>query len=464
MTIRGAVALLPLVLGGCGEALQSADPGDGDRPNVLIYVVDTLRVDSLRLHGNDRVETPSLDRLAAEGASFLHAYASAPWTRPSIASILTGRYPDGHGAQGRHGALRSGIEGLAQRLGAAGYATACITTNTNVAAAFGFDRGFDRFVEFYDYNKFVGDSSPDRMPSRGANEKAIEWLEGVEEPFFLFVLSVDPHAPHHPPPAFDRYAAGYRGDLDGSWASIKRPGLPAEDVRRIRALYDAEVSSNDAAFGELIEYLRARGVYDRTLTVFTSDHGEGFWERGLRGHGWGLYQELIRVPLVLRYPPAIEAGRRVDRVVQHVDIAPTVLALTGLPIPSEMSEMSDMDGHHLLETQRDAPPPAAYSALEKNERFRHSLVVMPWKLVWDASQRTARLYHLASDPGETIDRIDTDAEAAAPLWDRLLARVAEAKRRRESQPAVAAEISEPLQRELEALGYVDEPRDGETRH
>ena len=218
-------------------------------------------------------------------------------------------------------------------------------------------------------------------------------------------------------------------------------------------LEDAEVSSNDAALGELVDYLRERGVYDRTLAVFTSDHGEEFWDHGKRGHGKALYQESIRVPLVLRYPPTIAPGQRIERVVQHVDIAPTLLTLAGLPVPSEV------EGHHLLEAKDHGPPPAAYAAIDVNQQTQRSLVVMPWKLVWDLEKNTAHLYHLASDPGETIDRITTDPEAAEPLGVRLGSRIAEASRRDKSRRAVEASIPEALRRRLEALGYLDEAGD-----
>ena len=317
LLVRHALVSLLLVTASCGDpgsvevAAPPASSGQQPAPNIILYVVDTLRADSLGCYGNPVVETPTIDRLAAEGTLFEDAVAPSSWTRPSFASLLSGLPPAVHGVHQRRDKLNRSVELLSERLGERGYATAMITTNPNVGRAFGFDQGFDDFIELYSRKKRgVGLVRPRALVtgSPEATERATEWIYATSGPFFLVILTIDPHSPYAPPSEFDRYGGDYAGEVDGEPKWINSPELAAEDKERIRSLYYGEIAFNDDSLGRLLEHLRATGIEDETVVALTADHGEEFWEHGERGHGKTLYEEVVRVPLIVRFPPAGKAA------------------------------------------------------------------------------------------------------------------------------------------------------------
>lgn len=199
---RCIAALAAASLLGCGTEPAPA--------NVLLYTVDTLRADSLACYGNERVATPHIDRLAAEGWLHPNAWANSSWTRSSMASLFTGRYPRRHGVMGRADALPGSLATLGDQLQARGYATAFITANPNVGSVFGFQQGFGEIMELY-RRRTKGTVGPTELIARSdeITDRAIEWLGHSQRPFYLAVLSVDPHAPYAPPVRFDRYGGDY---------------------------------------------------------------------------------------------------------------------------------------------------------------------------------------------------------------------------------------------------------------
>jgi arylsulfatase A-like enzyme len=188
-------------LAGCAPAQE--------RPNILLYVVDTLRADSLAPYGNPVIETPAATRLAREGTLYERAYAHSSWTRPSIASLLTGRLPGAHRVEGRRDRAAEELRFLPEALAEVGYHTGAIVTNPNVGAFFGFDQGFEEFVELFDHDgEAVVPYQGSRARSDAVTRRAIEWIDSARRPFFLFVLATDPHNPYTPPPGFRDYAPG----------------------------------------------------------------------------------------------------------------------------------------------------------------------------------------------------------------------------------------------------------------
>ena len=171
-------------------------------PNVLLYIVDTLRADSLGAYGNKRIDTPAIDRLAREGVLFESMFANSSWTRPSIATILTGLYPTQHGTQGRDARLSPDVTTLADRLSTAGYTSAFATANPNTGTYFGFDRRSSTLLEFYEPTATGAGGHELITASDRMTEEAIQWLESAPEPFFLTVLTIDPHTPYAPPDRF----------------------------------------------------------------------------------------------------------------------------------------------------------------------------------------------------------------------------------------------------------------------
>ena len=451
--MRAAVVLAGVaLLAGCSRS-PAAPP-----PNVVVYVVDTLRADALGAYGNRTVATPAIDRFAREGMLCENAFSQSSWTRSSIASMLTGLHPVVHGAEGRDEPLAASIPVLAERFRERGYATAAFITNPNIGSYYGFSRGFEQFVELYERTEQGFVKSAELVtPSDVVTRQVTEWIDHARRPFFLFVLTIDPHAPYAPPPAFDRY-----GDTKVIVAteeldrSRREPVSPAA-MERIRSLYAGEVSFNDQSFGALLEHLESRKLSADTIVALTSDHGEEFWEHGRRGHGHALFEESIRVPLIVRHPGRIPAGRRVSGpVAASVDLAPTLLALAGIPIPA------GMDGRALAAEGEGPSPEIVHSRLRLGERRLEAIRRQPWKLILDAEARHAALFDLASDPGERNDRGQSDVATAKELAQALDERLLAADRRRRAllgadRPSSVStdELPEKSREALKALGYVN---------
>lgn len=330
MTRGSMAAFLTLLLASVTLGCARTPP-----PNVLLIVVDTLRADRLGIFGDSRSLTPFLDEFATSAYVFRAAYAASSFTTPSVASLMTGRHPSRHGAVGHSSSLPEKELTLAELLRERGYATAGFTANILLRPERGYGQGFDHYValptvEFEDV----------QIPARGrrVNQSALAWLDGREtdgaEPFFLYLQYMEPHVPFAPSRAALEWVFGEQAvsvdvkaaSCQMSWCALNP--LEEEHRRLAEGVYDAEVFDLDAALRELFLGLERRGVLERTIVVVTSDHGEEFLEHGGLGHGRSLYDELIRVPLLIRMPGQTQ---RVDlgAVVSHVDLLPTLLAWVG---------------------------------------------------------------------------------------------------------------------------------------
>lgn len=321
-----ALLLLALAAGGCRAAVP--------RPNVVLITIDTLRADHLGCYGYDRATSPHIDALSRQSTLFERAYTTLPRTTQSVASILTGRYPKTHGARGLFSRLPEVNRTLAEVYREAGYDTAAVVSNTFLRPGQGFEQGFDRY-----------DNPPERWDADSAEDvttAARDWLDRRSDarPFFLWVHYLDPHWRYEPGArwvgAFD---PGYTGpftlyqDLDAGritkGQAIFESRLAPRDEAHVVALYDGEIARTDEAVGALLARLdRVRGPL---ITLLTADHGESLGEHGYHfAHGEYLYEQGLRVPLMLRAPGLVEAGRRTDALVLNVDVAPTLLALCGI--------------------------------------------------------------------------------------------------------------------------------------
>ena len=433
------LALLALLVASCGA------PPPPTTPNVLLYIVDTLRADSLGYYGDPQARTPQIDRFAAEGVIFEQARAHSSWTRPSVASIFTGQNPPRHRVESRADRLSEEASTIAELLSAAGFDTAFITTNPNVGSFFGFGQGFDRMLELY-ARRAAGRIDESELVTRAdeVTRRAIAWLESARRPFFLVVLSVDPHFPYRPPAAF---APPERPEKP----RVAPDGMPdAPTQRYVRSRYQGEVAANDAAFGALIDHLREAGSLDDTIAILTSDHGEEFWEHGGILHGKTLYDEMLHVPLVIRYPraAALESGTRITSPVRSIDILPTLLDLLGLPphSPAEGRSLARLDG--------DAP--VSIASLHDEDRELRAVTAPPWKLHLDVSTGETTLFDLASQAAERIPADPAqDPEARAAL-EALLPEL-EVDAREDATDAEADDhaLPEDARKTLEALGYLE---------
>ncbi|MCH9649126.1 MAG: sulfatase [Deltaproteobacteria bacterium] len=304
-----------------------------EKPNVLLIVIDTLRADHLSCYGYERPTTPRIDALLAKrGAVVEQAYAQAPWTLPSVISLVTGRYPTELLSEEVTGfELPPSEPSLGELLLQEGYETAAFYGNPALHEGTGFGRGFKTFFAppaAFDWFERHADDLQHRL---------LPWVRAhKQQPFFLYAHYLDPHDPYDNDDVVDGrsvYGKDYQGEITGHQVHSVYGGTvdladPQADVEQLRALYDSELTYVDKYVGELLEALGPE-VLSNTLVILTSDHGEELFDHGGWKHGQSLYDEQIRVPFLVRWDDRVEAGRRLAGPVELLDVVPTVLAATG---------------------------------------------------------------------------------------------------------------------------------------
>jgi arylsulfatase A-like enzyme len=420
-------------------------------PNVIIYLVDTLRADRLGCYGQARNLSPHIDAFAGDGVLFRRAMAQAPWTKPSVASILTGVGPGTHGANDVRDVIPEEMTTLAELLAAAGMHTAAFLVDGNVSAEFGFRQGFADFVAL----PAPGRGKERRLQfSERINRRVYHWLRKQgERPFLLYVHTLDPHEPYEPPLRDrTRFASHVRDPSIGSLEAVRRlrRGAPPEETHRrdLMALYDAEVAANDRSFGAFVKSLKKLGLYDDALIIFLSDHGEGFWEHGVLGHARTLHAEALDLPLLVKFPAGTGwAGRHTDRLAQHVDIVPTILDYLGLPAPPHLEGRS-LIGAVTGDTWEDVG--VAY--LDLLGRHQVSVVEGRWKLLRAyGAAPSLELYDRVTDPLEQVNLV-----AERPLLTSYLeARIKRATLAVRAREGAGVAPSPQVEENLRALGYVE---------
>ncbi len=432
------------------QTLNSRRFSGGGRPNILLYVVDTLRADHLGIYGYDKPVSPALDDFAEDATVFDNAIAQSSWTRAAMASIFTGLWPVKHATNGRKDILDPGATTLAEILSEAGYLTAAKVRNWNVFPVFGFRQGFQDFQR-------VREGKADRV-----NRLVEGWLRSrpEDQPFFLWVHTVDPHEPYRPPESTREL---FLEEGQEEFALDRHPAfkltreMSAEEQRRVAkyllSLYDGEIAFNDRAFGELVDLLEELELLDSTVVIFVSDHGEEFLDHGTWGHGRNLYAENLNVPLVIRFPDRGH-GRRVAEIVQQIDLLPSLLEYVGLPVPPGVEGRSFLP----LTTDKGAVATTgfstAFSFLHLDGAVYRSLVDDEWKLVQrlddDGSVVQTSLFHRIDDPVEASNLILENPIRARFMELNLQAKMAEGSVLTTSE----AELDEETENALKALGYL----------
>ena len=415
-TLLVALAFVAMIAG-CGEVPEP--------PCVLMIAIDTLRPDHLGCYGYGRPTSPNLDELASGGVLFENAYSQAPWTLPSFASVFTSLYPTQHGATTVESAMGRDFPTLAEVLGGSGYATGAIVNAPVLRSEYHLNRGFDFYSE---------PAGEIERPAGEVTREALEWIGSqAERPFFAFVHYFDPHLAYAPPPPYDTlFDPAYSGALGNSFnldyftsgkARVIRQeilGLDQADRDHIVSLYDGEIAFTDCAVGSLLAGLGDLGLLDNTVVVLLSDHGEEFFEHGGLDHGHSLYEELIRVPLVIRFPGGLASGMRIARQVRLIDIMPTLIDYLDVPGEFEFEGVSLMPAVKGLDPAvraagRLLPPDECLSEAMRRTNTVKSITSFPWKLIEDISSGEASLFNLDSDPTEQRDLHDSEPERAAGL-------------------------------------------------
>lgn len=440
--LAAAVLLAIAARPGC-ESRPPAGP-----PDILLISVDTLRADHLSSSGYARPTSPFLDGLAAEGIRFEHAYATSSWTTPSVVSMLTSAYPSRHRMGGRFSGvprvwsrIPEALPTLAESLRSLGYRTYGLAANVNLAAERGFDRGFDRY-------RCLGTADLD-VVGRALGP----WLEEIgrgEGPWFFWLHMLDPHGPYN---GRRPWIESFEPELEEhSWLD----GMPSERIVRfaerfnerqmdaVRALYDSEIRATDEFLRDLFERLPGA---DDAFVLFTSDHGEEFLEHGGMLHGRTLFDESVRIPLIVRLPDRRFAGAVSSGVVSLVDVVPTILAAAGA------GPRDDAAGIDLVGDEGPAVPAdrVVVTELLRGDPER-AVREGRWKLIAGSSRpELARLYDLEEDPGEQTDVAGRFPDRVARLHE-ILADF-ERTHRPVELPAPTELTPEQIEA-LRALGYV----------
>jgi arylsulfatase A-like enzyme len=383
---------------------------DDAAPLVVIYLVDTLRADHTTPYGYARDTTPELAEFAKDAVVFESAVAQGSWTKPSVASLFTSLLPGRHRAVQLRDSLDPGHVTLAEMLQAKGYATGAAIANSIIyLQGVNFDQGFDFFDGIHGAEK-----RPSKMvDAAGVVDGALEWLDERRGfPGFLYVHTVDPHVPYTPPPPYDRMYEPH--PTAGHLAVDPRNDYhEALDRDRFVAQYDGEIAYGDREFGRFIDELKKRGLYDRALIVFMADHGEEFQDHGGWLHGRSVYDELIRIPLIVKFPERRDAGRRVAQQVQEVDILPTILESMGLPVPAPPI----IAGRPLQPVIRgEAPEPPAVAEISHRGYVAHGMRTGKDKYIRVFSPAQAEMYFdLVRDPKESVNRLEQNRERSRLL-------------------------------------------------
>jgi len=374
-----------------------------------------------------------------------------------MGSLLTGEYPTIHGAVGRADRLRSDIPTLASQLQTAGYRTAAIVANPNIGPAFGFERGFDEFIEMYSHVAAPRPILPSELIATAERmvDRTLEWIrQRPQKPFFLLVFSVDPHTPYTPPAPYDRlYDPTYTGNIDGSLRGMYGLGVfgprpPDREISHLRALYDGEVAYSDDQFSRLREVIDSSSLNRNTITILTSDHGEEFYEHGSRDHGHTLYNELLHVPLIF-YGPGYFSSRTVNVPVQSADLYKTILALAG----KSAGEGPGRDLTPYLRGTLDAGT-EIFAELSLDKHQVDALILDTDKVIRSRFDGSLLHFDLAADPGELASLPD-----AGPL-SRKIQDLREALDRAGASSPKASRVRrdalpEAARQALEQLGYGD---------
>jgi arylsulfatase A-like enzyme/uncharacterized membrane protein YbhN (UPF0104 family) len=472
VVVLGAVLLLTaagkLGVGGHVAASVSRPQPAAAASSILLVVVDTLRADRLPSYGYRRGSTPALDAFAQDALRFEAAFANASWTRPSFASILTGRFAASHRTMAKSDALPEELDTLPEVLRAGGYQTYGVVTNYNIAPFFNFHQGFDAY-RYLEPSFVLGandtaaklllvqalrQSIETVRAKRGRIEvgsayqdaptvttSVLELIDGAHAaPFFMLAAYMDPHDPYYPHP------------YDGTaYARAAHPKPAAEEAPQLSALYDGEITFWDESFGQLMAALKQRGLYDDMTIVVTSDHGEELFDHGGYWHGTTLYDEALHVPLFVKLPKNELRNTSVRHMVQSIDIMPSLLRIAKQPIPEGVQGQDLWNAHDNVFAE-ESHEGNVLRAL-RLQRAGSALKVIEANAGNPRGLAPTELYQVDQDPGEQVNLFEDRPELLRLTQQSLQTEADNAAQGRATQKSVNIATDATAVERLRALGY-----------
>ncbi len=443
------VLLLLCFVGLCSCNRPLPSPPSPGEINVVLIVLDATAARYLGCYGNELETTPNIDRLARDATLFERAYSQAAWTLPSVASYMTGQYPPSRGEIGKAFLERP----IASLLLEAGLETAGFSENPYVTRQFGIAKGFQVFRDYFPYSSLAEKPLTfDRMDSSRTVADVVAWLdEHHQQRFFLYVHLLPPHSPYDPPPPFSgKFDIGYEGSVDGGTDTLTKIDrgeirVNGRDLEHLRALYQENLSYADHQVGKVFQALSAQQLLDRTLLIVTSDHGEAFGEHGRMLHNHTVYEEMIQVPLIIRFPPGLgRPPKRWSGVVELTDLLPTICDVLAIPRPGKIHGASLLR----LASSGQVADRVARSWTSLMPRLFGGLIAGHHKLILDMNSDRVELYDLRDDPGERKD-ISADRPTLAAQLQRLLPATDA-----DTVEVVETELGDATLEQLRSLGYL----------
>lgn len=473
-TFIGGFLFAVVLIGAWFIWLRPATPRDTP---VIIYLVDTLRADRLSLYGYAKATSPGIDALAEESVVFNNAYSPAPWTLPSVASLLTSTFPCEHGLLTERSKLGADWVTLPERLASAGFITKNFYENIFVSKLAGLDRGYESLVHH---------------PLGVRPNEVEDFLSGLgSRPFFLYLHTMEPHKSYSTPPGlisqfghvgpfkkkeFGEIRWQYNQATAMDWV-LKQPIGTTENTRvqkqamdyfeaieeSINVLYDASVLWADENISNIVDILKEQGIWDRAIFILLSDHGEEIGDHGGWFHDQSVYEELIRVPLIIHFPSNKFAGQRIDTDVSLIDLMPTIFdylgrsdlcadcrgsSLMGLLDGSKQRQQGELSVNAVRINQKKYYRPWKESRGDVNVGVRQD----KWKAIWNDDLQSIELYDLRTDPGEQKDLSGQHAELTRRLGDQIQDWLKVCLSNQKDVDRVG-ELDEETKQELRSLGY-----------
>jgi arylsulfatase A-like enzyme len=504
------------------DLLQTSGPGTIEsKPNIVLLTLDTLRADHLSCYGYERETSPFIDKIANEGILFEECIATSSWTLPSHASLFTGLFPSEHGAiysaedKSKTSQLPDELTTLAEIVKQKGYKTAGFIGGPYLASVFGMGQGFDSYNDrlgpigkvyfdkitffrfileifknkinlyklsssietylIYVWNYIYGESfTKNSIGHVGWKKKANEinavvlpWIKRNKDTrFFLFINYFDPHAPYALPKGYkNHYNRGYKSKLGGLVSQLnnimyRRYSPTEDDLNFLISLYDSQINFLDLHIKQLFDTLVSCGIDKKTIVVITSDHGEAFGEHGLMQHGFSLYEDQIKVPLILWGIKKFPDSQRISTQVQIIDIMPTILNLINIPPPENIRGQSLIP---LIAGREDFARPYALAEMFEDkavyrfgEEYRRDLKCIrtrEWKYI-ASSRGKKELYNVIEDREEMNNLKDAEKEVSKNMED-LIKKIAPSFKGKYNAKAKSFQIDNDIKEQLRGLGYIN---------